>query len=592
MTVKTVEELEAQLNNTEDIVERINLLNAFCGPHSQVNPQEALLLSQKAYDLAQRSPPYIQGLYGSLLNLSACYFRLGNNEVAMEHAMQAYAMAVTQNSVEATPQLFIILGSLFKDLGEHKEALDYYLQALALVTSQNNTREELAILTNLGIISHLLHDYSQELAYYTKALDLQTALDTNNMTAILLNNMAMAYQAMGDLDTAVDKAQESLQVARQQKLSVVEANTLCTLGELYLDQKSVDEALFYLGESADLANTLGFLYVETYSLRKIGAALHHKNQFDEALPVLQKALELAEQLQNQMELAACHQALVQTYKCLGNALQALHHFEQFHELDKKLYHEQADRHVRQLQIVHKTRTIQQEAELYKQKTEELDAYARTVAHDLKQPIAVIMGYAEMLPEVVSDLPKEGLLYSALAKIGQSANQASQIINALLLLATVNKAEVPLEPINMATAVSNVLNRLHQQIEKFQAQIILPDEWETAVGYQPWIEEVWMNYLTNALKYGGEFPEIVLSCENHTPNMVCFWVKDSGPGVHDERQETLFIEFSRFAQNENGESHGLGLAIVRRIVEKLGGTVGYKSGPTNGSHFFFTLPKAS
>lgn len=68
-----------------------------------------------------------------------------------------------------------------------------------------------------------------------------------------------------------------------------------------------------------------------------------------------------------MELAVCHQALAQTHKCLNNFPLALHHFEQFHELDKKLYQEQADRHVHQLQIVHQTRTIQQEVELYKQK---------------------------------------------------------------------------------------------------------------------------------------------------------------------------------------------------------------------------------
>lgn len=589
MLAKTVEELEAQLKTAVNTIERIDLLNAFIRSFSDVNPTQALALSQRAHDLAQLHPSYTQGLYASLLNLSTCNARLGNSEKALEQVMQAYSMAVTQNSVQPTPHLFNLLGSLFKDLGEHQEALSYYLQALELASDQDISREQIPILINLGIVSNLLHNYPQELAYYTQALALLTKLGQTSSSAGVLNNMAMSYQAMGDLDTAVTKAKESLKAAKQHNLSTVEATTLCTLGELYLDKQAFDQALAYLQESAQLANQLGFLYIETYSLRKIGETLVHENRLDEALTFLHKAIDLAEQLQNQMELAASHQTLAQVHKRLGNTPQALHHFEQFHELDKKLYQEQADRHIHQLQIVHKTHTIQQEIELYKQKTEELDAYARTVAHDLKQPIAAILGYAELLPEIMSDMPKDGLLYRSLTQIGQSANQASQIINALLLLATVNKAEVPLEPIDMATAVRNVLHRLHEQIHKYQAQIVLPDEWETAVGYQPWIEEVWVNYLTNALKYGGTAPEIILSWEKYAPNMVRFWMQDNGPGIPEEHHEDLFNEFSRVSDSTFGESHGLGLAIVRRIVEKLGGTVGYKPGLTQGSHFFFTLP---
>lgn len=590
MTAKTVEELETQLNTAVTTVEKVDLLNAFCGTHSQVNPQQTLILSQRAYDLAQRSSPYLQGLYDSLINLSACHFRLGNSELAMEHAMQAHSMAITQNSVQATPRLFITLGALFRDLGEHKEALNYYLQALPLVANQNNPDEELPILTNLGIISHLLHDYAQELAYYTKALDLQTMLGINSSTAVILNNMAMAYQAMGELETAVAKAQQSLTVAREQKLNTVEANTLCTLGELYLDQKSVEQALFYLNESARLANTLGFLYVETYSLRKIGEALHHENRFDEALPFLQKALKLAEQLQNQMELAACHNALAQSYKCLNNAPQALHHFEQFHTLDKKLYQEQADRHIQQLQIVHKTRTIQQEAELYKQKTEELDAYARTVAHDLKQPIAAIVGYADLLPEIMPANAENALLLKAVAAIGQSAEQADRTIRALLLLATVNKTAVPVEPIDMAAIVKNALQQLQIMIQEKSAIVHLPDRWGTAVGHQPWLEEVWRNYLINALKYSGSPPELTIGCDSATANMTRFWLEDNGPGIPPQYRANLFKEFSHLPKtNSSDESHGLGLAIVKRIIEKLGGEVGYEAGPERGSIFFFTLP---
>ena len=305
---------------------------------------------------------------------------------------------------------------------------------------------------------------------------------------------------------------------------------------------------------------------------------------------MHRALDLAGSLEKQAELSACHYALSQSYKSVGNLPQALHHFEIFHEIDKKIYQEQAERHVRQLQIVHETKIIQQEAKIYKQRSAELDAYTRSVAHDLKHPIAAILGYSELLTDLFADQLPESFPMDILTKMADSAEIASQTIDALLLLATVDITDVQVKPIDMKTAVNDVLLRLQPMIEQYQGQVILPDKWDTAVGYLPWVEEVWANYLSNSLKYGGEKPIITLCSEPYTTNMIRYWVKDSGPGIPAEISAKLFKELSRHRHAQNKNSHGFGLAIVRRIVEKLGGTVGYKSEPGQGSQFFFTLPR--
>ena len=587
---QTVQELEAQLETTKNPIEKVDQLNTFIRSFSDIDPQKSLELSQTAYELAQKPPPYINGIYESLISLAICHMRLGQVEKALSQAMQAYAMTMAQKSVQPTAVLFALLGSLFQDLGEYKEALNYFLQALDLAEENNDHKEKINILNNLGIIYHHLNDYEQELAYYEKALKIYREVGETKMTAVLLNNMAMSHQARGELDTAVTKAKQSLKLAQQNKLPMLEANVLCTLGELYLDQNKLTEALNHLEESAQLASQLGFRWVEGYSVRKIGETLHKEGELEAALTFLQRALRLAEEVQTQSELSKCHQDLAQTYKLLGNHTKALFHFEKFHELDKKLYTEQADRNLRQLQILHETKSVQQEAQLYKQKTEELDAYARTVAHDLKQPIAAIVGYADLLPEFLPDLEPDSFPYRAFTKMGESAEQAAQIIDALLLLATVNKADVKFKLIDMDTAVNNVLSRLQDMIERYQGRLVLPEKWESALGHRPWIEEVWMNYISNALKYGGEAPTITLSCELCPDNMVRFWVKDDGPGIPHVASNQLFKEFSRLHNSDRKKSHGLGLAIVQRIIEKLGGTVGFKSEPGQGSQFFFTLPR--
>ena len=119
---------------------------------------------------------------------------------------------------------------------------------------------------------------------------------------------------------------------------------------------------------------------------------------------------------------------------------------------------------------------------------------------------------------------------------------------------------------------------------------MPDDWPVAVGYASWVEEVWANYISNGLKYGGQPPRLKLGATEQADGMVRFWVQDNGPGLEPDAQAKLFVPFTQLDQIRVA-GHGLGLSIVRRIVEKLGGQVGVESKgiPGQGCLFFFTLP---
>jgi two-component system sensor histidine kinase/response regulator len=130
------------------------------------------------------------------------------------------------------------------------------------------------------------------------------------------------------------------------------------------------------------------------------------------------------------------------------------------------------------------------------------------------------------------------------------------------------------------------------VADYQAKIITPTVWPAAIGFAPWIEEVWVNYLSNGLKYGGQPPHLELGATRQEDGMIRFWVKDNGPGLIPESQAKLFTEFTQL-EPDRVDGYGLGLSIVRRIVEKLGGQVGVESDgvPGRGSIFSFTLPQA-
>ena len=221
-----------------------------------------------------------------------------------------------------------------------------------------------------------------------------------------------------------------------------------------------------------------------------------------------------------------------------------------------------------------------------ERTAELEAFARTVAHDLKNPLSTMISSAQFIIDTFSILEETHTL-RFIKLIEQSGRKATKIIDELLLLSSVHKTNVEVEAINMADIIDMVQSRLAFMIEEYDAEIIIPDSWPIAIGYSPWIEQVWLNYLSNALKYGGRPPYLQLGA-TRLNGAIRFWIRDNGAGIAPQAQATLFTEFTRLSQ-KSVEGTGLGLSIVKRIVEKLNGEVGVESDLGRGSEFYFTLP---
>ncbi len=253
-------------------------------------------------------------------------------------------------------------------------------------------------------------------------------------------------------------------------------------------------------------------------------------------------------------------------------------------------------------------TLRRMNETLEARNGELDAFAQMVSHDLKNPLGKILGYAELLEMDLEVMAKENV-YRSLHIIAKNARTMNNIIQELLLLSRIRDVdEVETEPLDMGKILNGVRSRLVDDIEKSGATLILPDVWPIVEGHTVWVDQVWINYISNGLKYGGSPPrlEVGFSYEEPTLTVTCcpdiipqsdreedieevyFWVRDNGEGLTSEEQERLFVPFERLDQMRV-EGHGLGLSIVRRIVERLGGRVGIDSEVGTGSLFWFTLP---
>jgi signal transduction histidine kinase len=221
--------------------------------------------------------------------------------------------------------------------------------------------------------------------------------------------------------------------------------------------------------------------------------------------------------------------------------------------------------------------------------EELDAYARTVAHDLKNPLSGLRGYLEILEEDVAEL--EGVQEDTLEVVQRAqgiTDKMVEIVHELLLMAHIRSdTDIPTGEIDMGLIVGQIELRMSSQLAgvAFNA----PREWPRVTGYAPWLEEVWANYVSNALKYGGDPPTVTLGVDEEGEE-ARFWVQDNGDGMTQEQAATVFDEYTRLEQHQGVSGHGVGLAVVRRVVERQGGRAGVESVPGEGSRFWFTLPR--
>lgn len=219
---------------------------------------------------------------------------------------------------------------------------------------------------------------------------------------------------------------------------------------------------------------------------------------------------------------------------------------------------------------------------------QLDAFAHTVAHDLQTPLNTLRGLSRLLEENhASVAPDTARRY--LRVISRTSDKMSRIVDDLLLLSTLQQPQaLSMNILEMGEIVAEAERTLQPLIEKYNGRLVRPREWPAATGYGPWVEQIWVNYISNALKYGGEPPRVEVGA-NVAGDAVRFWVRDNGPGLAPEQQSRLFSPFTRLDQTR-AQGQGLGLSIVRQIAERLGGTVGVESSGRRGegSTFYFTL----
>ncbi|MBT0773618.1 response regulator [Kineosporia sp. J2-2] len=222
------------------------------------------------------------------------------------------------------------------------------------------------------------------------------------------------------------------------------------------------------------------------------------------------------------------------------------------------------------------------------KNQELEAFSYSVSHDLRSPLRAIDGFTTMLIEVVDEHLDESSRHYA-DRIRASVKRMNEMIDDLIQLSRVGRAEIARRPVDLATMANEILTDLAAGSPGRQVERSIGDGL-TASADARLLRNVLENLLGNAWKFSGqaESPRIEVGRAGNGD----FFVRDNGSGFDMSQAGRLFSPFQRLHKQTDFPGTGIGLATVHRIIERHGGRIWAESAPGQGATFWFTLPEGT
>jgi two-component system, chemotaxis family, CheB/CheR fusion protein len=240
--------------------------------------------------------------------------------------------------------------------------------------------------------------------------------------------------------------------------------------------------------------------------------------------------------------------------------------------------------IRTLNSSLESRVIDRTAQLATTRNE-MEAFTYTVAHDLRAPLRAMHGFSQLLMEDYKAKPLDAPGQSTLRRIMEASRRMDLLIQDLLAYSQLSREDIRLEPIDLGPALDTLLRDWAPEIERLGAEVTLEGPFPAVRAHRTTLSQVLTNLLSNALKFTarGSKPKVRIHGES-CDNGYALWVEDQGIGIAPQYHARVFKVFERLNKTEEYPGTGIGLAIVSRAMERMGGRVRVESGLGQGSRF--------
>ncbi|MBT5045880.1 MAG: hypothetical protein HOM57_12630, partial [Gemmatimonadales bacterium] len=245
---------------------------------------------------------------------------------------------------------------------------------------------------------------------------------------------------------------------------------------------------------------------------------------------------------------------------------------------------EAQEAIRESEMRHRTLATQPQ-----QANQELESFAHSVSHDLRAPLRTMQGFAHALVQNFgNELSDEARDYAR--RIIASGQQSEKLISDLLAYSRLSLERLELMPVELIDVVDQAREQVQADLTESQAHVTVEEPLPAVRGNVTALVQVVANLLSNAVKFvpDDRKPEVRIWSEKREGS-VRLWVEDNGVGVPVGQEERIFRVFERLAESGNRPGTGIGLAIVRRGLQRVGGECGVEHLPDGGSGFWIEIP---
>lgn len=579
----------------------------------------SLVYYRKAYDEFIREDNWqeigrcalsIGNILYELADFSEAYFQYLQSLNAFEKAGDRKGIAMMENN----------LGMVSHEMNKLEEAKKHYQRAYDIYHEDGYVIDECRALNNIGRILYDRRQYDSALVYYQDVLQIinserDTSTASQKVLLAVFNNMALSFREKGDHRSAMSYLGRSLSLAQELRDQFDLGSVYTNMGSLYGVMKQQDSALFYLHRALRIAKEYGFKRLELKAYEELAvlhasvgnyiSAYNWHLRFDTVYKVLfneNMAAQMARQRAHyEQELKDSEIVQLQSESQVQNMLNkvflgfivvviALALVITINLRSKKRTNQMLAE--RNLQLSNALQKLS-ESELESQNlNRSKDRIFSVVAHDLRNPVAAILGFSELLHDNFDQFTPETQKEYVL-QILQSTQRIQGLLENLLIWARSQMKAVKYAPehLKVKNLVDDCVKELKPNFDHKKVDCLARLGRKCDVyADKSMIYTVFRNLLMNAIKFS--FPGGKVRITSETDGEHCrIMVTDDGIGIQPEIQEKLFDANEGITSpGTTGESgSGLGLVICKEFLERNSGTIQVESEPGNGSTFTVTLP---
>jgi len=579
-------------NHTDPSNTRVDLLNDLAWELWTTDSERAMEMSLEAAKLAEELS-YDRGKMYAKVNVAMKEWRTSiTGSVAI--FLEALSWFEENDEPVGAANVLNFLAIIYWAIGDLQRGLDYSLKSLKLHQTFDNPEGKGWTYQTLSGFHYDLKQYDQAKDYAEQSLELFRSTENLLGEARALNGIGNALLYLDECENSLAYHHKSLEIARTMEHNFTISRVLNDIGLVHQKRKDFKGALPFHEESLRLRDELDYPTGQTTSLLDLANALVQTGEVEKGIAAIEKSLSLAIEINAKPKQARAHMALAMIYESQGDYEKALDHFKDHFELEQNIFSEDAERKIKNMQVVFERESAQKEAEIFrlknvelKEKNDQLNSMLEElkatqaqllqagkmvalgnlvagIAHEINTPIGTIKSGADVASRVAEKLldslePEQKrravdkelhktlpLLQNTTQNTIQAVDRIMKIVNGLKNFARLDEAEFQLA--DLSEGLENTLLLISHEIPSNVKVVQEIQDLPKIYCFPTELNQVFMNIVLNAIQAMKEAGGTLTIKAEHDVDRILITICDTGVGIPEENLKSLF---------EPGFSNGVG-----------------------------------